>query len=199
MKVFRILLPNTANCYIYSSSNSPSQPGIHTFSNSVFTYSENHNYHVVRSLAGSHQALNVAFEAYSTGAGGEIASSKASAESFVAQFYLHNITTSQVKRPLFRQQTRSTQCPLFRRKIRRQSHSASRRSILHVLHQVVRTPPPSQALQSTPGFYGRLPSQKVLQHLLTIQGWCRWKSTVAYRIKRSLHTHRVSWKVPMIS
>ena len=141
MKVFRCLksqIPLAVTSTLVK--NSPSQPGIHTFSNSVFTYSENHNYHVVRSLAGSHQALNVAFEASSTGAGGEIASSKASAESFVAQFYLHNITTSHVKRPLFRQQTRSTQCPLFRRKIRRQSHSASRRSILHVLHQVVRTP-----------------------------------------------------------
>ena len=156
MKVFRCLKSQIPLAVISTLvKNSPSQPGIHTFSNSVFRYSENHNYHVVRSLAGSHQALNVAFEAYSTGAGsiasvlrkgyssaarGEIASSRASAESFVAQFYLHNITTSHVKRPLFRQQTRSTQCPLFRRKIRRQSHSASRRSISNVLHQVVRTP-----------------------------------------------------------
>ena len=77
MKVFRCLkspIPLAVTSTLVK--NSPSQPGIHTFSNSVFRYSENHNYHVVRSLAGSHQALNVAFEASSTGAGGEIASQK---------------------------------------------------------------------------------------------------------------------------
>ena len=147
-------IPNSANCYIYCSSNSPSQPGIHTFSNSVFRYSSP-QLPSRQVTCGQPPSAERCVWGLQHGCWGRNCLLKSICwilRCTVLPSQHHNI--SRQASPFSPTNTLNSAPPFsegIRRAFRahrssletnheRQGHSASRRSISRVLHQVVRTP-----------------------------------------------------------